>query len=1106
MRLIDIIASGDPEVRNQSVDEYAKRTATKDLVTECAALEEFWRSNDNLYERVRALFFLYAIYRFHLAQRPELQGAGLIPFEATAHLLKRRFEEASETLQRAELSTGLNAALASAYAATYRGLGFKTLADQVRRSVRSVRGNQWMSRIGHPMDYPLRVRPELLKCEAGAPYPILKESTPVRMDLTHSAWSDIFFLGMDYPEGAKVLNISIDLAVRGESSGPVGPPIEAFFRVIDEPVLRLTSIDLGSTADIRTFAELFDFARDYLGLLKAAVIASGLVAAAMEGAIQPLHELLRRLVGEGRGVELVSQVRNIPKGSRLAVSTNLLAGLIAVCMRATNQIQSLTGELAESDRRLVAARAILGEWLGGSGGGWQDSGGVWPGIKLIEGQEACEGDPEFGISRGRLLPAHRVFSHSEIGEQARENLQKSLVLVHGGMAQDVGPILEMVTEKYLLRSPEEWLARQKAIGVLNDVLRCLRTGDVRGVGKATEKNFFGPIQSIIPWASNAYTETLIARVHSEFQGDFWGFWMLGGMAGGGMGFIFSPAGKIRAQDRLPAILYETKRELEDGAPFAMNPVVYDFQINESGTVAQLLDGESSLMPEHYYALVVPSLLRMDQRLMPPSRRKELDRLGAASRTQPRYAGIVQDLFDRLLPSADAAAFTESKPLGELLNEYGFDAFEHERTKSGLQNGSLGLAQNRLPPAAKIEDALPGDVFDSRAEVDGKYRRLGTAALHDGKVAVVSLAGGAGTRWTRGAGAVKALNPFCKFDGKFRTFVEVHLAKSRKTSRQAGMPVPHVITTSYLTHAPIERHMTRLKNYGYQGMVALSPGCSIGLRLVPMVRDLRFAWEEMPQQELDEQKGKVRESLRLALLQWALQGPEGADYTDNLPLQCLHPTGHWYEVPNMLRSGVLLRLLEERPQLEYLMMHNIDTVGANVDAGLLGFHIDRDAAMTVEVVARQVEDHGGGLARVNGRLRLVEGLALPSEKVEAGLSYYNTNTFWISIDKLLRLFGLSRASLRDAEKTAEAVRRLAGRMPSYITLKDVKKRWGKGQEDVFPVAQFEKLFVDMTALDEIECAYAVVARKRGQQLKEPAQLDGWLREGSAKYVAGLGEWD
>jgi hypothetical protein len=172
---------------------------------------------------------------------------------------------------------------------------------------------------------------------------------------------------------------------------------------------------------------------------------------------------------------------------------------------------------------------------------------------------------------------------------------------------------------------------------------------------------------------------------------------------------------------------------------------------------------------------------------------------------------------------------------------------------------------------------------------------------------------------------------------------------------------------------------------------------------------------------------------------------------------------------------------------------------------LGFHIDRDAAMTVEVIGRQVEDHGGGLARVNGRLRLVEGLALPNERVEAQLSYYNSNTFWIDIDKLLGVFELTRTDLRDAAKTAEAVRRIAGRMPSYITLKDVKKRWGKGQEDVFPVAQFEKLFIDMTALDELDCAYAVVPRKRGQQLKEPAQLDGWLRDGSAEYVESLGDW-
>jgi hypothetical protein len=88
---------------------------------------------------------------------------------------------------------------------------------------------------------------------------------------------------------------------------------------------------------------------------------------------------------------------------------------------------------------------------------------------------------------------------------------------------------------------------------------------------------------------------------------------------------------------------------------------------------------------------------------------------------------------------------------------------------------------------------------------------------------------------------------------------------------------------------------------------------------------------------------------------------------------------------------------------------------------------------------------------------------------------------------------------------QAVRAVAARMPTYITLKDVKKRWGKGQEDIFPVAQFEKLWGDMTALPELDCRFVAVDRMRGQQLKEPAQLDGWLRDGSAAYAERLCAW-
>ncbi len=75
-----------------------------------------------------------------------------------------------------------------------------------------------------------------------------------------------------------------------------------------------------------------------------------------------------------------------------------------------------------------------------------------------------------------------------------------------------------------------------------------------------------------------------------------------------------------------------------------------------------------------------------------------------------------------------------------------------------------------------------------------------------------------------------------------------------------------------------------------------------------------------------------------------------------------------------------------------------------------------------------------------------------------------------MDQLLAAFRLTRADLADTEKVTAAVRTLASRVPTYVTLKDVKKRWGHGQEDIFPVGQFEKLWGDMTALPEINCAF------------------------------------
>ncbi|MCL4693040.1 MAG: UTP--glucose-1-phosphate uridylyltransferase [Candidatus Hydrogenedentes bacterium] len=1105
---IDSITCDDEAVRNRSFTSLCTDLSTDELLSACDDLESFRRSSANLYERVRATLFLHSLYRFHLHESRSIPATGAIPYDGFSDLLERRFEEAIRRFICAIETNGPNAAVMSALAECYRHLAFQTLADQVRRSVRSSRGNQWMFRVGHADDHPLRIRPEMLRRTDGALlYPVLVEKTPVRLDLSHSGWSDIFFLGMDYPEGARVLNISVDLGVYGRDQD-VRPPVESYARVIPEPVIRLTSIDLGVTKDVADLDDLFNFGNDYLSLLKAGVIASGLVPPSFEGTHQSLASILERVVAPHMGIELVTKINDIPKGSRLAVSTNLLAGMIGALMRATGQTAALEGPLREEERRLVASRAILGEWLGGSGGGWQDSGGVWPGIKIIEGAVAQESDPEYGVSKGCLLPRHRLLGHDVVHPQIDERLAQSLVLVHGGMAQNVGPILEMVTEKYLLRASAEWSARHEMREIFDNLLTALREGDIRALAAYTHRNWDGPLKTIIPWVTNHFTESVIARSREELKQDFWGFQMLGGMSGGGMAMYVAPERHAAFRDRALGIMREVKSSLDDALPFAMEPVVYDFRINSSGTVAQLRQDAEALLPSRYYALQVPELVRRHAEEIPYQRRAELDRFTAASREPAETFGLLRTMVSSLFRVTSAAASDRAqwdKDAAAIKASNGFDTVQHEQIRSDLRAGRIGLAHNRLPVETRIEDVRDEDVtpYDSASN----HRAAGEQAFRENRVAVLSLAGGVGSRWTSGAGVIKAVNPFVQMDGKHRAFLEIHLAKTKRAGAAFGIQPPHIVSTSFLTHGPVERHLRATHNFGYEGPVYLSPGRSIGQRLIPMVRDLVFLWEEMPQETLDEQKQKVRESVRSALMEWARGAGEGSDYVDNLPEQRFNPPGHWYEMPNLLRNGVLAQLLREHPQVDTIMLHNIDTLGADLDPAALGSHLASGNMLTFEVVPRRITDRGGGLARVNGMVRLLEGLAQPREEDELKLRYYNSMTTWIQIDPLLKLFGLTRDDLQRSEaEISEAVRAVAERVPTYVTIKDVKRRWGHGQEDVYPVAQFEKLWSDMTALSDVACGFLAVPRMRGQQLKDPSELDPWANDGSKAYVEGLCAFD
>jgi galactokinase/mevalonate kinase-like predicted kinase len=1129
--LIETITSRDPAVRDRSVRELIAGAPAAEVLEACDALERFRQSSNNLYERVRASMFLHAIYRYAVQDSPEVRDTGLIPFEGFKDLMERRFEQAIAAFRGAMKAQGPNGALASALAQAYEQVTFQTLADQVRRSVRSCAGNRWMFRVGGADEHPIRVNPRLLERESDdGLFPILVERTPVRLDLSHSAWSDIFFLGMDYPEGARVLNISVDLGVHGRDTEP-RPPIETRVRVIPEPVLRLTSIDLGDCKDVASVEELFNFGNDYLGLVKAGVIASGLIPPSLEGTDAELRDVLARVVRPGHGLEVVSKVNDIPKGSRLAVSTNLLASLISLLMRATCQTRHLTGPLLEEEARVIVARAILGEWLGGSGGGWQDSGGIFPGVKIIHGVPAEEGDPEHGVSRGRLLPAHRLLNEPEAFEggdpgRFREELARSLILVHGGMAQNVGPILNMVTAKYLLRSGPEWRARRHALEVFDGIVGAVRGSDVRRVGQLTTENWEGPLKAIIPWVSNQFTETIIREAKAALGEDFWGFLMLGGMSGGGMAFFVAPHRHAAFRDEIGRIMTRVKSALDDALPFAMEPVVYDFRINPRGSTAELQTGADAMMPPRYYTLQVPRMIAeraaaadpakaaaaVGPKAPPldPARMADVDHFANHCQETGELLRVFRTMINNLFPvargAADSAAVSWDEDAERIRAENGFDPVQHAQLREDLQRGRIGLARNRLPVDTDIRDVDDNDLIPAKGSLPRHAVDSGEEAIRRGEVAVVSLAAGVGSRWTTGAGVVKALNPFVDLAGRHRSFLEIHLAKTRRVQTRYGAVIPHVVTTSYLTHAAVERHLAATGNYGHDGPVFLSRGQSIGQRLIPMTRDLSFLWEEGAHETLDENKQKVREAGRRAILDWARSKGEGTDYTDNVPVQRFNPPGHFYEVPNMLRNGVLARLLDEHPNLKWLMVHNIDTLGADVDPGLLGLAIGSGSTLGFEVIARRVDDRGGGLARVGGRLRLLEGLAQPREDTEFQLRYYNTLTTWVDVDGLLRAFKVTRNDLRrDPAKVAAAVRAMAARVPTYVTIKDVKRRWGHGQEDVFPVAQFEKLWGDLTSLPDLPCAFFAVDRQRGQQLKDAAQLDGWANDGSQEHVLSLCEF-
>ena len=422
---------------------------------------------------------------------------------------------------------------------------------------------------------------------------------------------------------------------------------------------------------------------------------------------------------------------------------------------------------------------------------------------------------------------------------------------------------------------------RRRCGILDEMLERLRAGDVRGDRRGdrsaistgrSRPSFRGP--------ATLHRDADPAACARSSATDFWGFWMLGGMSGGGMGFIFAPARKAEAQERLQEIMSETKRELEHACRSPWSRWSTISRSTSAARMAELLAGDAALMPAGYYTLTVPALLRTETA---PAFAGAARRAGPLRRRLPHRAGVRRHGAEPVRPPAAARAGAGSadarRAWTALLEQHGFDRVQHEQIQADCAAGASAWRRIACRPAAGIEDVQDGDVLDATAGLPARYRGTGHGRRwRDGD----GGGGDAGRRRgqpldqgrRRGEGA--AIRS-AKLGGRHRTFIEVHLAKSRRISRLCGSAAAarhhHQLSDARRRSAA---SWPRAENYGYPGPLLLSPGRSIGLRMIPMVRDLRFAWEEMPQQLLDEQAQKVRESLHAALIGWARQAGEASE--------------------------------------------------------------------------------------------------------------------------------------------------------------------------------------------------------------------------------------
>ncbi|UCF38651.1 MAG: hypothetical protein JSU96_07395 [Acidobacteriota bacterium] len=319
---------------------------------------------------------------------------------------------------------------------------------------------------------------------------------PARLDLG-GGWSDTPPYALE--RGGCVINAAVDL--NGQ------PPIHAYARILDQPEIRIASIDHSTRVTIRTLEELTDYnvRIDGFSLAKAALALSGFSPewGSWPAGVTTLEQVLKHF---GGGIELTT-LAAIPSGSGLGTSSIMGAVLMSVLNRVLG---------AELDQRELFNKVLQLEQELTTGGGWQDQiGGVVGGVKVIRTEPGLIPSPRISFVTDDLL------CPSSNGHQT--------LLYYTGIRRMAKNILKDVVGDYLNRDRASAVTLRRIHALPEAVSDALSRRDGPAFGKLIDVAW-RLNNKLDPGSTTPEVESILGRV----QPHLWGAKLLG--AGGG-GFL-----------------------------------------------------------------------------------------------------------------------------------------------------------------------------------------------------------------------------------------------------------------------------------------------------------------------------------------------------------------------------------------------------------------------------------------------------------------------------------------------------------------------------------------------------------------------------------------